>query len=58
MTKDFQDEICAWCGDTLSAFDEIYSDIEENSYCCENCLDSAVAVQEAVRNNLRRRKKS
>lgn len=44
-------EICSWCNEELSDFDEVYSDIEGNSYCCENHLDSSVAVKNAVRSH-------
>lgn len=51
IEKTEQNEICEWCEEELSDFDKVYSDTEGNSYCCENHLDSAVAVKNAVRNH-------
>ena len=42
-------EFCTWCEEELSDYDKVYTDIEGNSYCCENCLDNGILVLNATR---------
>ena len=35
-----RNEFFTWHEEELSDYDKVYTDIEGNSYCCENCLEN------------------
>lgn len=42
-------EKCNYCKEPLKDSDEVYYDHYNKLYCCEECLDSAIACDELFR---------